>query len=453
MTSSSTQTIERENSPRRKRWVHKRTLAVAFCVVVIPWILVAVPGEQYGGGGTSGITVTNRQHGWPFVHLSSTHVEIYDVEIYGNWGQLPPDIDANEIAANYSQHSFFAPDTNLNNSPQLNLRLHRNNPWWEDQPGFWSEGSNWPSWRYGWHLEFRPWGILCNFLFVGFVMVMVAIAVEFRIRRWGKLFRYSLKTTLVMVVIVAALLAYVISEHSKSAHEERHLQALKKLETDEIIYLHVEYQSRFPLLFSQLLNHGNFPWGNSMMFRQTRECLVSLHLDDSNTPEQVSQITKTLADSNTLVSVDMSHVENDTFARMLDELGKTNIHRLDIRFECYEWVYKKIGARFHDLDWEQAVKMADLKFETKNRFQHLESLILELDSALKHPEILQHFCDLPALQKVRIYDLSESGARYILQTRTRWPKNSIFDFAEDVSDDLKSRLQQAFPDASADDWD
>ena len=443
MNSSSTQS---HGSTQRKHRIHKRTLAVVFCLAIIPWILVSVPGEVIGGGGTSGLDITQRQHGWPFVHLHSARVEIY-----GNWMQNLPKPVVDEFIAGSLQGTFL--DSDCNKSLQLNLYIHRASYWFDDHSGFWLEPSNWPAWNPNWKLSFRPLGLLCNFLFVGFVVTIVGIPVEIRIRRQGRLFKFSLKTTLAIVVIAAMLLAFGVSEHSKSSREEQNLQALEKLEAEEICFVdYVEYQSRFPLLFSHLLNNGKFPWGDSMMFRKISKCSISLYDVNLKSSEQISGLAPLLANSNVFVLMDV-YIENDSSTRMLDVLSESRIVELNIHFDCCDWVYQKIGPANEHLDWDQAVKLADLKFETKNRFRHLESLSLIFDSGLNQKEVLKHFRDSPALNRVRIYQLSEVGASYILQTRSRWPKTSVFECADEVSKELKLKLKKAFPNEDADDLD
>ena len=80
--------------------IHKRTLAVVFCLVVVPWILVAIPGQVSGGWGTTGSSAKDYQHGWPFVHLIRTEALSVGNLVKGRFvrGQIPSRLEFDRIA-------------------------------------------------------------------------------------------------------------------------------------------------------------------------------------------------------------------------------------------------------------------------------------------------------------------------------------------------------------------
>lgn len=55
----------------KRRRLHKRSIAVAFFVVLLPWILVAIPSTVVGLGGSTGSEIIHSVHGWPFVHFGN----------------------------------------------------------------------------------------------------------------------------------------------------------------------------------------------------------------------------------------------------------------------------------------------------------------------------------------------------------------------------------------------
>ncbi len=431
---------KRPADPPRKRWVHKRTLAIVFCLVVIPWILIAGPGTRSGGGGTTGLNVTTRWHGWPFVQLESTHANVYGDWVNGKfiYGQMPPGLDLDELVRNWVDDRPV--DWELP-SFQLDLRVGEKGKWLDE--GFWSEASNWPSWKPGWHLKFRPWGLICNLMIVLLIAAIVAIPFEYKIRRSRKLLRVSLKEVFAATAIVAIALGWGVREHSRSAADEQLLKKLESLETAEDLMFGFEGKLRFSLLFSQLLDHGKFPWGASRLFRRYEEGNVRIMLDNWVSPKSIASLARTLSGSRFSVELDVIEYD-ETDEEILEELDNLKVESLSIEFDCYDWVYQKIGEENAALSWNAAKELAALKVDLKVKLLHLKELEIELSADLDQGDQLKPFCGLPALQTVEIRGLSETGAKYLLKTHTQWPSVMEVEFASEVSDELRTKLQQVF---------
>ena len=60
---SMTQSTTAKSAKRRR--LHKRSIAVAFFVVLLPWILVPIPSTVVGLGGSTGSEIIHSVHGWP----------------------------------------------------------------------------------------------------------------------------------------------------------------------------------------------------------------------------------------------------------------------------------------------------------------------------------------------------------------------------------------------------
>ena len=93
-----------------------------------------------------------------------------------------------------------------------------------------------------------------------------------------------------------------------------------------------------------------------------------------------------------------------------------NVVDLTIGFEAYDWVYQVIGDELNESDWEEAVRLANLKLAFKINFPNLERLTLKLDSALGQIDQLKPFVGMPSLEG-KIFNLSKEGAEFILKTK------------------------------------
>ena len=99
---------DQQGTPPKPCWrglfrFHRSTLVIAL-LILLPWLLVALPGRTNGGGATTGFSTTRFLHGLPFVFL-----ERQTVEYSGIWankvftpGGKPTDVDFDEMAAKCS---------------------------------------------------------------------------------------------------------------------------------------------------------------------------------------------------------------------------------------------------------------------------------------------------------------------------------------------------------------
>ena len=195
-------------SAKKKRWIHKRTIAVVLCVVILPWVLIAMPGTLDTGDNVSGRNIYHLVHGWPFVHLEITHhLKAGNLE-EGRYrlSRLPWGTDATKTAKEAA--ALFT----KGRSPfQLNLRVEKD-PYrahWLGKVSFWSDVSNWPALKTGVHLTPRYFGMLLNLLCLALLAAMVAALCERRIRRHGRLLKYSLAILLIGIALIAATCAWI----------------------------------------------------------------------------------------------------------------------------------------------------------------------------------------------------------------------------------------------------
>lgn len=114
--------------PKRRR-LHKRTVVVVLCCVILPWVLIAIPRTTVSAGGSSMSGSSHGFHGWPFVHLESTEYSFSQYWLKMNPGKVPSELldldkQAQKSATRYVENS---------NTIQLNLR-HRELSSWRPNP-------------------------------------------------------------------------------------------------------------------------------------------------------------------------------------------------------------------------------------------------------------------------------------------------------------------------------
>jgi len=231
MSQSSQNKKASSDSPAKKFRLHKRTIAAIFCVVLLPWVLIAVPATVTGGGGTTGLNINHSVHGWPWVHLESTE---YDV--YGNWvnkkfipGQMPAGLDLVESSRNAA--AGFTKDKP---SVQWNLRLEPDDWQAEDisgQAGYWSEPTVWPAWEDKTHLTPRYVGLLLNMIVVALLAGLVAAFCEYRIRHHQRLLKFSLAKMLIAVAVCVVAMGWFTNALRENAAQVRLDDAIQALES------------------------------------------------------------------------------------------------------------------------------------------------------------------------------------------------------------------------------
>jgi len=115
---------------------------------------------------------------------------------------------------------------------------------------------------------------------------------------------------------------------------------------------------------------------------------------------------------------------------------------IDLDFDAYDWLHREFGNAH--LRWEQALKRSDFKIDLGLDLSNVETICLELDWTIPQSEQLQPFIDLPSLKAASISELSVEGAKYILESKTRWPKSMEFYFQDDVPEKLREKLELEF---------
>ena len=195
----------------RFRW---RSLIIAILFVLVPWCLIAIPGESIGndngfeiyriGGATSIFLPMN--HGWPAVHMVSLkHSPNHPLIQSDDFGTKLDRYRSNSNLFVDSSHREFV-------APAMATQ-------------FWSDINRWPGKlsNTGSPIVFEYWlnpiGLTINIAVLVFLLMLVILVCEYRIRRFGSLLRFSIFEFLVVFSLIAIGFGW-IEMHNRRAQKE-----------------------------------------------------------------------------------------------------------------------------------------------------------------------------------------------------------------------------------------
>jgi len=426
------------NARPKKRRVHKTTLLFVLVFVVLPWTLISIPGDSIAGGGTTGLNVSDCQHGWPFIHMHSTH---YDLN--GNWVNKtfvrgkPANVDTKPLAIKWFNNFFHAPERDLK-WIEYDLRLSKSE--WSEI-GYWSNTKNWSVWDDEHHFEIRWLGLLANLLLVAVVAVMAGWPIEKKIRN-GKLFKFSLFSFGVVVALLCVALTFGVQTYRDVHSEQTYVQNLQQLNKEDLLWLNVEHSDRFPRLISQLFNGGRTPWGDLQFFRKVVDASIEIHIDALD-EKQMESVLKVLDQGDFGLEVDASEY-NEHIEQHLQKLDKYRIVSLNLCYDAYDWFEERTGEEFYDMPREEALKKSAIKVNLDLQLLHLKNLSVELTEFFTSREQLEPFLGLSSRTNVLVLSVDEDGSKFILETHESWPDESDFEWRDTLPATLE-KAKKRFP--------
>lgn len=466
------------NEPSSKRRIHKRTLAIVFCFVILPWCLVAIPGERSSASGTTGNRRIAYKHGWPFQHLVRAEAIVNRTYVNGEYvdDRLPSLLELDGLA---QESSPVQPSLKLNlrlGKTELikGKRLFRNaffGPSWptveSDVAGFWTEPFKWTKPNSGRYWEVQKLGLVGNMMFLVLTFFLFSWLVERKLaRQGGKLarqgrsFKLSISSLLLATTLVA-MGSWTVREYSLYQRQRQQINDFLpegRLDPARLSFgsnfstpnfINANFKSRFPEIVSQLLNHGCLPFVDSEFFVALDgqdPGILTIHLyNKSLNPSKLAQAAVESPFSVNLKVPDYGrHSENS-----LVDFKDANLTDLYIFFDWRDWVDSLYGEELKEpLARQRSGKpiftAADMRVNLTADFPHLQRLTLRLCSTLDQESQLKSFCGLESLEEVRLAGLTKVGVDFMLQTKEQWPRKVELEFEDDVSDESKELLWQYF---------
>lgn len=266
---------------------HRSTLVIALLPLLL-WLLVALPGRDNGGGKDStGFSTTRFLHGLPFVFLERQTVE------YGKTSAnkkstprvKPKDVDFDAMAAKAMDTESYQGDYydfwfglrfNIPENPKAggiqNSKIR--------QDRFWSDLNRWP-WlgdADGSAMRIRWLGLLVDVVLILLVLWMLARAVEYRLKKRGRHFAFSLAEMLALFCATGALVAWIGNEYQRAAKENTAFDRLEAaISTNDVGGWRC---NSLPALVSELFDHRSIlPFTDTHLFRPVEDLWIYLHRD------------------------------------------------------------------------------------------------------------------------------------------------------------------------------
>ena len=411
---------------------HRSTIVIAL-LVLLPWLLVALPGRIDGSGGSDDFWTLRYSHGLPFVFLERQTAE-YDES--GSSGVFPPgepqEVDFDAMAAKFLATGVYQSDDSEFWFGLCFSSVSGNDCFGHceletsviEQDRFWSDVDRWP-WlgeTGGEAMRIHWLGLLIDVLLVLIVFWMVAKAIEYRLSKRGTHFAFSLAEVLAVFCATGALTAWVANEYQRAAKQNAVVDRLSDEVTAADEYIGGERSNSLPRLVSELLDHGSlFPPLKTHMFRPVEQANFSIHnLDDG--------AAKSLADAmqDTAFPIDLDiQVNKQTLPVLQNRKALSNVNYLDLRFG-FLWE----GGDQPDV----FLTDADLDFELN--LPNVKRLLIILHPKIDQPKQLGILPLMKSLEVFLMWEIDQKGAVYLSSIVENFPalKELDLSFRFDIRD-------------------
>ena len=419
---------------------HRSTIVIAF-LILLPWLLVALPG-RINGGGTTGFETNRFLHGLPFVFL-----ERQTVEYSGTWankiftpGVKPKDVDFDEMAAKCMDAEFYQGSyrdfwfgLRFNSRTDADFRdVYELETSSITPVRFWSDVNRWP-WlggADGTAMRIHWLGLLVDVVLILLVFWMFAKAIEYRLNKRGTHFAFSLAEVLAVFCATGALTAWIGNEYQRAAKENTAVDRLWDEATAAGAYLDGKRSNSLPVLVSELLDHrSSFPLLKTHMFRPVEQVSISTYdLEDS-----LEGTAESLADAieNTGLSIDLDCIVNErTLPLFQDRKALSEVRQLGLRFGF-------------DSEWDDLadVYVTDADLDFKLNLPNLKELSLFLQSEINQSKQLGILPSMKSLERLEIDEIDQKGVVYLSSIVENFPAlkeldlSIGFDFVRDDNTD------------------
>ena len=415
---------------------HRSTLAIAL-LILLPWLLVALPG-RINGGGTTGFETNRFLHGLPFVFL-----ERQTVEYSGTWankiftpGVKPKDVDFDEMAAKCMDAEFYQGSyrdfwfgLRFNSRTDADFRdVYELETSSITPVRFWSDVNRWP-WlggADGTAMRIHWLGLLVDVVLILLVFWMSATVVEYRLKKRGKHFTFSLAEVLAVFCATGALTSWIGNEYQRAAKENTAVDHLCAEATAADANFHGERSNSLPKLISELFDHrSRFPLLKTHMFRPVEHAKISIHSLDDGTAGPLAD-----AIQNADFSIDLIIGVHKQTVPIFQDRKLVAVRQLGLSFGFdYEW----------DNQADDYVTDADLDF--KLNLPNLKELSLFLQSEIDQPKQLGILPSMKSLERLEIDEIDQQGAVYLSSIVENFPAlkeldlSFGFDFVRDDKTD------------------
>ena len=355
--------------------IHPYTILVLFFLVLLPWLLIAIPGARpanESGREIPQLPPGNQfflpmKHGWPATHLVSTKHNLPNL-----------DIDA-------SLQAYTTPSDLIAISPRREFV--------EDLKatgGFWSDRNRWPT-RNSHELpngngnlvsEYNVvWtGLLINLGFLAVALVAVGLFCEYRIKRLGRIkrqrtrFRFSLFNFMTLFIGISLLMGWAGMHSHRAVTEDVELTRL------EICLLELEQQNCsfqyevfkcdvLPTCVSRLFNYGlQIPFLHHSTFQRISKVKIYPSYEITYGDAEAHKLAR-----EKLSGIDLPFHWHILFPQHIYLPAVSNTVGLDLKNRSNLYRAGESNSLLTDLSW-------------LDRFENLEYLTIELQVGFLKPD-------------------------------------------------------------------
>jgi len=272
--------------------------------------------------------------------------------------------------------------------------------------------------------------------------------VERKLARQGRIFKFSLRALLLATAFIVIGISWLVQEFSRFQKHHQQVDFVSSEQTGANLRVAPKFKSRFPLIVSQLLNHGNLPFVDAKFFvaldRQDPGILViDLYSHEETDLQRLPEIAQLAVESQFSVSMYIRYYGRQIEKSLVD-FKNVSLMELDIQFHTPDGVDSFGDHEEYTGDYSKDLEFSGDRVNITADFPHLKRLTLSLSTTLDQASQLKSFRGLNSLEEVKLGDLSQPGVDYMLKTKENWPRKIEFKFTPDVSEVSKKLLWQHF---------
>ena len=395
---------------------HRSTLVIVL-LVIFPWLLVALPGRYHGVAGTTGFWTTHYSHGLPCIFLDRQTV--YYSGIWANrkftLGVKPKDIDFDAEAAKHLAASIQREAKSSQTTGQfvaVDDRLEDLDISSDLQPRFWSALNRWP-WigtADGEAMQLRWLGLLVDVLLILLVFWLLASAIEYRLKKRGSHFAFSLAEVLLTTCVVSVFLTWFAGECRRAQQENTAVDRLLTVVDMADQCIKGERSNSLPVLVSELCDHrSSFPLLETHMFRPVEHVRISICNFDEAPDGTAESLVDAMQKADFPINLEVN-LDEKTLPLFKNDKAISSVEILDLDFD--------FDLEYDDLT-DDYVDNIDLGF--KLNFQKVKELSVSLQSEIDEAKQLRLITSLESLERLKIDEVNQNGAAYLSSVASRFP--------------------------------
>ena len=390
----------------------RSSLLLAMLIVLPPWILVAVPGDDLGSVTLGSCTI--RHHGWPFTHQRTAKIHFTRAQ-ENFYLSGPTNWNSDKVAARQLKRQDKKRPGSLEPIGTKYVNQIEHSQLGLPTSHFWSDIRNWPVQESanGWAWQILWPQLIANLVFVTSLILILATLISFRFRRRRKWFSFSLFEFAFVLPLIGVAITLIAVEYRRAAREQELVTLL--VNSSRNGYAHRKSPALPRFLFNLLNHRTSLPGSQVPLFANVESFSAS--------PDGINP--KDLVDCPFPVGWNLGPVSTPD-VEFLESIDRSKTEQLTFKVKS---VLKTYGM--YDTAQSTRLKKTDpvAYWETfmplPNDFPNLKSLRVKLnESEIQGPQLeriakIESFSNLEVLILI---DLDDTGKEWLKQNSDKLPK-------------------------------